>query len=271
MFYLVKISKLSKPQKRRLLKGDSVRVSLSNSQDADEVNLTTDQIKKLELNQKLGKKYTLKLTKEQISKVGSGFLSDAMGYIKRNPVIREAINAGIRGGKKYAHKGVDYLSSKAHKKIEDFQGFSGSGVKKSIFAPNSKPVGRILSNQTHYKTPMHHTGEGLIGDLAGLLHPTAGLVAKSLGMGLAKKRTMKKGKGFLGDLAKSAVKSVAQKGIDAGASYLSNKVQGMGMKRKVTPKQLEHLAKARAMKKLLNKPRKTSGKHKSKGGALYVA
>ncbi len=46
-----------------------------------------------------------------------------------------------------------------------------------------------------------------------------------------KKRSVRKGKGFFGDLgniAKNAALSVEQQGIDTGASYLNNKVNAMG-------------------------------------------
>ena len=77
-------------------------------------------------------------------------------------------------------------------------------------------------------------GKGVVSDV---LH-TAGNVSKSIGLGVArkhtpaaKKRTVKKGKGFLGELgniAKTGALSIAQQGIDAGANYLNNKVNGMG-------------------------------------------
>ena len=77
-------------------------------------------------------------------------------------------------------------------------------------------------------------GKGVVSDV---LH-TAGNVSKSVGLGVArkhtitpKKRLVRKGKGFFGDLgniAKNAALSVAQQGIDTGASYLNNKVNAMG-------------------------------------------
>ena len=86
-------------------------------------------------------------------------------------------------------------------------------------------------------------GSGVFGNISGkgvvsdVLH-TAGNVSKSIGLGVArkhtpaaKKRTVKKGKGFLGELgniAKTGALSIAQQGIDAGANYLNNKVNGMG-------------------------------------------
>ena len=44
-------------------------------------------------------------------------------------------------------------------------------------------------------------------------------------------KTTRKGKGILTDLAKTAIKSVANKGIDMGANFLKDKVSGMGNKR----------------------------------------
>jgi hypothetical protein len=77
-------------------------------------------------------------------------------------------------------------------------------------------------------------GKGVVSDV---FH-TAGNVSKAIGLGVArkhtsapKKRGIKKGKGFLGELgniAKTGALSVAQQGIDTGASYLNNKINGMG-------------------------------------------
>ena len=78
-------------------------------------------------------------------------------------------------------------------------------------------------------------GKGVVSDV---FH-TAGNVSKAIGLGVArkhtsapKKRGIKKGKGFLGELgniAKTGALSVAQQGIDTGASYLNNKINGMGV------------------------------------------
>ena len=83
-------------------------------------------------------------------------------------------------------------------------------------------------------TKRKSSGKGVVSDV---LH-TAGNVSKSVGLGVArkhtttpKKRSVRKGKGFFGDLgniAKTGALSMAQQGIDAGASYLNNKVNGIG-------------------------------------------
>ena len=51
-------------------------------------------------------------------------------------------------------------------------------------------------------------GKGILGDLIGMVHPTAGMVAKTVGLGMKKKGY--DGKGFLGDLAKQAAINIAK-------------------------------------------------------------
>lgn len=274
MYYPVEIGKLSKVQKLNLLKGKNVRIKKGTSQT---LHLTEEQIKKLERNHKLGKKYTVKLTQDQIAKTGSGILSDVYSFVKRTPALKGAVNAAIRGGKKYAHQGVNYLSGKVHRKIEDFP-VIGDGLK-LVRKPKTKRYGK-----------------GIIGDIASFINPTAGVVAKTLGLGMKKRY----GKGFLTDIAKAGAKAIAKKGIEAGSNYLTGRIDGMGLIRNATPKQLEHLAKIRAIKqaKLLasgktpkrrsNKPkrpatqkqlenlalgraRRAANLLKKQGGALYAA
>ena len=77
-------------------------------------------------------------------------------------------------------------------------------------------------------------GKGVVSDALQL----ASNISEKVGLGVArkhttapKKRTIKKGKGFLGELgniAKTGALSIAQQGIDAGASYLNNKINGTG-------------------------------------------
>ena len=105
-------------------------------------------------------------------------------------------------------------------------------------------------------------GSGIVGDLAGLLHPAAGVIAKTLGLGMKK---TKRGKGMLGDIAKIALNSAKDFAIDKALDYGSSKGKeflkdkiGFGMLRKASPKQLEALARARAMRKprIPKKPKK---------------
>jgi len=117
-------------------------------------------------------------------------------------------------------------------------------------------------------------GSGIVGDLAGLLHPAAGVIAKTLGLGM---RKMKRGKGILGDLGKYAfnqAKDMAiEKAIDFGSSkgkdFLKSNI-GFGLLRKASPKQLKNLAKARAMRGMKKSGAGRSRK-KTYGAALRVA
>jgi hypothetical protein len=112
-------------------------------------------------------------------------------------------------------------------------------------------------------------GKGLLGDLIGLVHPTAGMVAKTVGLGMKKS-----GKGFLTNLAKEAAINIAKNAgkfaVDKGAEFakdkasefLKNKIEGLGMRkrRSATPAQLAALARGRAIRDA-----------NRNGGALYVA
>jgi len=92
-------------------------------------------------------------------------------------------------------------------------------------------------------------GGGILGDLIGLVHPTAGKVASMVGLGMKKQ-----GKGFLENIAKEAAKNMAKAAgkfvIDKGAEFAKDKIEGMGMrkKRRATPAQLEALARGRAIR-----------------------
>ena len=61
-------------------------------------------------------------------------------------------------------------------------------------------------------------GSGLLGDLIGMVHPTAGMVAKTIGLGMRKKQ----GKGILGDLI----------GMVHPTAGMVAKSVGLGMKKK---------------------------------------
>jgi hypothetical protein len=123
-------------------------------------------------------------------------------------------------------------------------------------------------------------GAGMIGDLVGMMHPAAGLLAKAVGLGMKPKQP-KRGKGFLGDIAKMAVnvgknlitpeaiKGVLNTGkdylIQEGTNYAGNKASeflkdkiGFGMLRNASPKQLKALEYARSMRKprVAKKPKK---------------
>jgi hypothetical protein len=96
---------------------------------------------------------------------------------------------------------------------------------------------------------MKKKGKGIVGDLIGLVHPTAGKVASMVGLGMKKK-----GSGFLENMAKEAAinmaKAAGKFAIDKGADFAKGKIEGMGIrkKRRATPAQLEALARGRAIR-----------------------
>ena len=104
-------------------------------------------------------------------------------------------------------------------------------------------------------------GGGILGDLIGLVHPTAGKVASMVGLGMKKN-----GKGFLENMAKEAAinmaKAAGKFAIDKGADFAKGKIEGMGIrkKRRATPAQLEALARGRAIRDA-----------NRSGGALFAA
>ena len=109
-------------------------------------------------------------------------------------------------------------------------------------------------------------GKGILGDIVGMIHPKAGEVAKAIGLGMRKKQ----GKGFIENLAKQAAINLAKtagkfavdKGLELGGNYVKGKIEGLGMRRKrsATPAQLAALAKGRAIR--------DANRY---GGALYAA
>ena len=115
MYHHITIAKLSKPQVHKLLKGENVRIKKGSHH---KVHLTSHQLHGLEKKHKLGKAHTIRFTQDQISKSGSGLMSDIYNFVKRTPYIKNAVNAGIRVGKKHLHHGVNNLSGKAHHYVE---------------------------------------------------------------------------------------------------------------------------------------------------------
>lgn len=107
---------------------------------------------------------------------------------------------------------------------------------------------------------------------------TIGGISNAIGLGMKKtgKGMKKTGKGLLGDIAKelaiNMAKSAGKFAIDKGADYAKGKIEGLGMLRKASPKQLASLAKARSMIGMKKKAKKTgAGRSRKKiyGSALY--
>lgn len=237
MYQEVGIAKLSPAQLSRLRNGHKVRIKIGNSH---KINLSKEQYKKLNSAHKKGKAYTVLFDPYQIEKHGTGVFGDiargAKAFIKKHN-LQNIVNPIIHGAKTAGHRGISKLSKIAHSSLDKI-------------------------------TPIE--GEGVIGDILGMINPTMGGIAKTVGLGVARKhsststrtrtrRPKRQGKGILGDLVKSGVKAVAKKGIEAGSNYLNEKIDGLGV------------VKSKLMRK------KTASKTKSgrgccgKGGALYPA
>ena len=102
---------------------------------------------------------------------------------------------------------------------------------------------------------------------------TIGGISNAIGLGM---KQPKKGRGLLGDMAKelaiNMAKSAGKFAIDKGADYAKGKIEGLGMLRKASPKQLASLAKARSMIGMKKKAKKTGAGRSHKkiyGSALY--
>jgi hypothetical protein len=160
-----------------------------------------------------------------------------------------------------------------------------SGTATKIYLNDLQYKGFVKNAKTGKSyTIIHETGiqgAGILGDLAGFVHPAAGLLAKAVGLGMRKPRQPKRGKGFLGDIANmalnvgknlitpEAIKGVLNTGkdylIQEGTNYAGNKASeflkdkiGFGMLRNASLKQLKALEYARSMRKarVPKKPKK---------------
>lgn len=231
MYQEVGIQKLSDNQLSKLRNGHPVRIKVGSTH---KVALSPQQLKKLYQAHKKGSATTIQFDPYQLECHGSGILGDigkkAKAFIQKYK-LQDIVNPVINRVKTESHKGVSKLSNFAHSKINELQ-----------------PV---------------EQGEGLIGDVLGVL----GTVAKTAGFGVRKhttapmKKRGRKGKGLITDLAKTAAKSVATKGIELGADYLKDKVSGMGYKSITSHRRIAG-RKATTMRKRL---------HGGTGGSLYPA
>ena len=216
MYHIVSVGKLSESQKSRLRNGHATRVKKGNG---NKLHLTAEQIKKLESAHKKNRGYTLTMHPEQAEKHGCGLFGDIATKIKQLAIKhKHVINPLIKGAKSTAHRGIAKLASSAHNKVDSLlQPIEGGSVKRRRGRPSKK-------------------GAGLLGDVLGMINPTIGAVAKTVGLGMkrkakktTKKTTTRKGKGFGANI----LKSIAPVIIDAAAGAAKNKISGMGAKRRV--------------------------------------
>ena len=199
MYHEVGIQKLSDNQLSKLRNGHPVRVKLGNTH---KISLSIQQLKKLQKAHKKGSASTITFDPYQLQQHGSGVFGDiakkAKAFVQKYK-LQDVVNPIISRVKKESHKGVSKLSNFAHSKINQLE-----------------PV---------------EQGEGILGDILGVV----GNLAKSTGLGVRKhtpvkkaRRTTKKGKGLLTEIAKAGAKALATKGIEIGSNFLKDKVSGMG-------------------------------------------
>jgi hypothetical protein len=181
MLYQIGIQPLTRKQILNLSKGKGVRVHSGNYiVDVDKKQYTA-----FNRNSRQGKAFTFKLSRHH----GSGFLQDAYNFIKSRPVLKRAVNYGIQTGKRYAHKGVDYLSGKAHQAVERLP-IIGDGMRpvRRRGRPSGKGLGGLVLNGAAGLSNLIG-GQGS-GEAADVLRGVGG-VANFLGLGLHYKASPK--------------------------------------------------------------------------------
>jgi len=175
MLYQIGIQPLTRKQILNLSKGKGVRVKAGEFI----VDVDKKQYNAYNRNSRQGKAFTFKLARHH----GSGFLQDAYNFIKSRPVLKRAVNYGIQTGKRYAHKGVDYLSGKAHQAVERLP-MIGDGMRRR----RGRGVGGLVLQGAEGLSNL--IGGPGSGEAADVLRGASG-VANFFGLGLKKKATQK--------------------------------------------------------------------------------
>jgi hypothetical protein len=239
MYHTTGVGKLSESQKSKLRNGHPVRIKIGSG---NTLNLTDQQIKKLQSAHKKGAAYTITFHPEQAEKHGSGFFGDIASKAKAfarkhkdliNPIIGR-VKAGVHGGidklSNKAKEKLEELASKANAKVDEFiQPIEGEGVKRRRGRPKKGEgiIGDVLKGLISttglgvVKPKRLTKGKGVIGDAL------KGLIGMS-GLGVVKPKRGRKGKGIMSSLLKAVAPAI----IDAAAGAVKGKVEGMGRKRK---------------------------------------
>ena len=215
MYSSTGVGKLSESQKSKLRNGHPVRIKLGSG---NTLNLTDQQIKKLQSAHKKGAAYTITFHPEQAEKHGSGFFGDiaskAKAFAKKQIVSnKDLINPIINRVKSGVHGGIDKLSNKAKAKLEELASKANAKVDQYIQPIEGEGVKRRRGRPKK--------GEGIIGDAL------KGLIGMS-GLGVVKPKRLQKGKGILSSIAKAVGPAI----IDAAANAAKGKVEGMGAKKR---------------------------------------
>ena len=92
---------------------------------------------------------------------------------------------------------------------------------------------------TKTRKPRSRKRKSSVGDVLSMINPTIGTVDKTVGLDVEKTR---EGKGVVSDMAKSGLKAIAPVFIDAASSAVKNLISGMGANKRRTTKQGPHRA-----------------------------
>ena len=204
MYHSTGVGKLSPSQMSKLRNGHPVRIKLGSG---NTLNLTDQQIKKLQSAHKKGAAYTITFHPEQAEKHGSGFFGDiaskAKAFAKKQIISnKDLLNPIIGRARSYAKSGIQKLADKANEKIDYYTPeIQGEGAKRRRGRPKKGTA-----------------GTGIIG------HALKGLIGMS-GLGMKKRgrpKGTKKGKGIMSSL----IKAVAPAIIDVIAGAVKGNVDG---------------------------------------------
>lgn len=95
------------------------------------------------------------------------------------------------------------------------------------------PVAGLVAKTVGLGMKKKKQGKGILGDIVGMIHPKAGEVAKAIGLGMRKRvrsPKAKQGKGFIENLAKQAAinlaKTAGKFAVDKGLELGGNYVKG---------------------------------------------
>jgi uncharacterized membrane protein YeaQ/YmgE (transglycosylase-associated protein family) len=243
MYHSTGVGILSESQKSKLRNGHPVRIKLGSG---NTLNLTDQQIKKLQSAHKKGAAYTITFHPEQAEKHGSGFFGDiaskAKAFAKKQIISnKDLLNPIIGRARSYAKSGINSLSNKAKEKLEELASkanekvdyytpdIQGEGVKRRRGRPKKGTgvIGDVLKGLIGVTglgvvkpKRLKKEGKGVIGDvLKGLIGST--------GLGVVKPKRTRKGKGIMSSLLKAVAPAI----IDAVSNEAKGKVEGMGAKK----------------------------------------
>ena len=242
MYFQTSIAKLSRNQLKNLLEGKRVRIKKGT---AHNIHLTEAQLKKLEAANKAKKAHTISFTPHQAKHQGAGLLQDAYNFVKRTPYIRQAVNSGISASKRHLHHGVNYLSSKAHHKINSIPYIEGHGL-----------GGLALNGAAGLSNLIGGKGSG---EAADILRATGG-VANFLGLGLRGPKPGTK----LTEAQKEARKQKQE-------SKLLNILGKKGRKLLYKPRKTKKATEAQIAALERGRATRAANLAAKRGGALYVA